>query len=79
MTGTVEGDYMSGPALFDLGEQVIRGEWSAGLWAGGNYRSIRVVDIQQLEGGRLDPLRVILVGVGVPVLLAVVYVGLNAH
>ena len=29
VTGTVEGDYMSGSALFDVGERVIRGEWSA--------------------------------------------------
>ena len=29
VTGTVEGDSMSGQALFEVGDQVSRGEWSA--------------------------------------------------
>ena len=29
VTGTVEGDRMSGSALFDVGDGVVRAEWSA--------------------------------------------------
>ena len=48
----------------------------AGMWQGSNYRSIRLPDIRLLEGGRVDPKRVILYGVGVPFLLVVVAFGL---
>ena len=39
----------------------------AGLWKGGNPRSIRLVDIQHLEGGQTDFGRSILLGVGLVV------------
>ncbi len=46
----------------------------AGLWKGGNPRSIQLVDIQLLEGGQVDPRRVILFGVVIPALLVFAYV-----
>lgn len=45
-----------------VGDIAVAGSWK------GTPRSIRLVDMQLLEGGQIDPVRVILFGVGIPLL-----------
>ena len=60
----------------ELKEARLVGDTAVAGSSKGDLRSIRLVDMQLLEGGQGDPKRVILFGIGIPLLLALIAFGL---